>query len=57
MKTPIQLVIPAAGAGSRFREVGIATPKPLIPISGIPMIIWVITNFKLCLLLGTCHKC
>lgn len=48
MKTPIQLVIPAAGAGSRFREVGITTPKPLIPISGIPMIIWVITNFKLC---------
>lgn len=48
MKTPIQLVIPAAGAGSRFREVGITTPKPLIPISGIPMIIWVITNFDLC---------
>jgi NDP-sugar pyrophosphorylase family protein len=48
MKTPIQLVIPAAGAGSRFREVGIRTPKPLIPISGIPMIIWVIANFSLC---------
>jgi len=48
MTTPIQLVIPAAGAGSRFREVGILTPKPLIPISGIPMIIWVITNFELC---------
>ena len=47
MKTPIQLVIPAAGAGSRFREVGIITPKPLIPISGIPMIIWVIANFSL----------
>jgi NDP-sugar pyrophosphorylase family protein len=47
MNIPIQVVIPAAGAGSRFREVGVNTPKPLIPISGIPMIVWVITNFSL----------
>lgn len=43
----INVVIPAAGIGSRFRAVGIDTPKPLIPILGIPMICWVIGNFDL----------
>lgn len=43
----LNLVIPAAGMGSRFRATGISTPKPLIPILGIPMIGWVIANFKL----------
>ena len=43
----LNLVIPAAGLGSRFRAVGIETPKPLIPILGIPMVGWVIANFKL----------
>ena len=43
----INLVIPAAGLGSRFRAMGIETPKPLIPVLGIPMIGWVIANFQL----------
>jgi NDP-sugar pyrophosphorylase family protein len=43
----LNLVIPAAGLGSRFRAVGIETPKPMIPILGIPMIGWVIANFRL----------
>jgi hypothetical protein len=43
----IQLVIPAAGLGSRFASVGVNTPKPLIPIMDLPMIAWVIGNFKL----------
>lgn len=43
----INLVIPAAGLGSRFRTRGIETPKPLIEIKGIPMIAWVIGNFDL----------
>ena len=43
----LNLVIPAAGLGSRFRAVGIKTPKPLIPVLGIPMIGWVIANFQL----------
>jgi NDP-sugar pyrophosphorylase family protein len=43
----LNLVIPAAGMGSRFRATGIDTPKPLIPILGIPMIGWVIANFNL----------
>lgn len=43
----IQLVIPAAGLGSRFASIGVNTPKPLIPVMGLPMIAWVIGNFKL----------
>jgi NDP-sugar pyrophosphorylase family protein len=43
----LTLVIPAAGLGSRFRNVGVTTPKPLIPILEIPMLEWVIGNFKL----------
>ena len=43
----IQLVIPAAGLGSRFASIGVNTPKPLIPVMGLPMITWVIGNFKL----------
>jgi NDP-sugar pyrophosphorylase family protein len=43
----LNLVIPAAGMGSRFRATGVETPKPLIQILGIPMIGWVIANFNL----------
>ena len=42
----IQLVIPAAGLGSRFRITGETTPKPLIRVFGIPMALWVIANFE-----------
>ena len=45
MSKSLQLLIPAAGRGSRFAEVGFDLPKPLIPIWDIPMLIWVITNF------------
>jgi NDP-sugar pyrophosphorylase family protein len=47
LKKQIQLIIPAAGIGSRFRDVGISTPKPLIEVGGIPMLLWVIANFEL----------
>jgi NDP-sugar pyrophosphorylase family protein len=43
----INLVLPAAGLGSRFREVGELTPKPLINVFDIPMILWVLMNFPL----------
>ena len=46
-RRPIQLVIPAAGNGIRFREAGYKNIKPLIPVHGIPMINWVIGNFDL----------
>jgi NDP-sugar pyrophosphorylase family protein len=43
----INLVLPAAGLGSRFREVGEARPKPLITVFDLPMIMWVLMNFPL----------
>jgi len=43
----INLVLPAAGIGSRFRESGELTPKPLIKVFGVPMILWVLLNFPL----------
>ncbi len=30
-------ILPMAGRGSRFAEVGVTTPKPLIPVDGQPM--------------------
>lgn len=47
MSNRLNLILPAAGLGSRFREVGETRPKPLIPVFGIPMIMWVLLNFKL----------
>lgn len=43
----VHLVLPAAGLGSRFRDVGEVTPKPLIKVFDIPMILWVLLNFPL----------
>lgn len=43
----INLVLPAAGLGSRFRDVGETRPKPLIPVFDLPMIMWVLMNFPL----------
>lgn len=41
---PINVVIPMAGQGSRFKQEGYTVPKPLINILGRPMISWVIGN-------------
>ena len=43
----INLVLPAAGLGNRFRALGEHRPKPLIPVFEIPMILWVLLNFPL----------
>ncbi len=40
----MNIVIPMAGAGSRFVEAGYPEPKPFIPINGRPMIEHVIEN-------------
>lgn len=40
----LNIVIPMAGAGSRFKVAGYTDPKPLIPIYGKPMIKLVIDN-------------
>lgn len=42
----LNIVIPMAGAGSRFAKVGYTLPKPLIPVKGVPMIQLVINNLK-----------
>ncbi|EDX79078.1 Nucleotidyl transferase family [Brevundimonas sp. BAL3] len=41
---PINIVIPAAGEGSRFRTAGYAKPKPFIDVEGTPMIEHVLRN-------------
>lgn len=42
----INIVIPMAGAGSRFAEAGYEKPKPFIDVAGKPMIIRVLENLK-----------
>jgi len=42
--TPVTIVIPMAGNGSRFTKAGYPDPKPLIPVRGRPMISWVVDN-------------
>ena len=42
----LNIVIPMAGAGSRFADAGYLDPKPLIEVKGIPMIQLVIRNLK-----------
>jgi len=40
----INIVIPMAGEGSRFKELGYDKPKPFIDVNGKPMIIRVLEN-------------
>ncbi|TFF33868.1 glycosyltransferase family 2 protein [Pseudomonas sp. RIT623] len=42
----LNIVIPMAGAGSRFSKAGYVDPKPLIKIHGVPMIRVVIENLR-----------
>lgn len=42
----LTIVVPMAGRGSRFADVGYADPKPLIPVQGKPMIQRVIENLS-----------
>lgn len=42
----LNIVIPMAGAGSRFASAGYKDPKPLIPVNGVPMIRVVIENLR-----------
>jgi HAD superfamily hydrolase (TIGR01509 family) len=42
----VEIVIPMAGLGSRFSDVGYVDPKPLIKVNGKPMIQWVIENLS-----------
>lgn len=40
MSKRLKLIMPMAGNGSRFANVGITTPKPLIDIDGVPMFVF-----------------
>ena len=42
----LNIVLPIAGRGSRFADVGYALPKPLIPVHGKPMIEIVTNNIR-----------
>ncbi|NIG14637.1 glycosyltransferase family 2 protein [Pantoea sp. Cy-640] len=42
----INIVIPMAGAGSRFAKAGFKDPKPLIKVHGVPMVKLVVNNLK-----------
>jgi NDP-sugar pyrophosphorylase family protein len=42
----LNIVLPIAGRGSRFRDAGYSLPKPLIPVHGIPMIEAVARNVR-----------
>lgn len=44
----MQLLIPAAGAGSRFSKAGYTLPKPLIDVNGKPMLRRVLDNLAWC---------
>ena len=45
--TKLNIVIPMAGAGSRFEKAGYTFPKPLIDVNGEPMIKTVIDNLNI----------
>jgi dTDP-glucose pyrophosphorylase len=42
----LEIIVPMAGAGSRFAIAGYKDPKPLIPIHGVPMLRLVIENLR-----------
>lgn len=43
----MNVVMPMAGRGSRFADIGIATPKPLIDVRGRPMYAWAMESLPL----------
>ncbi len=43
----LNILIPAAGAGSRFADAGFTFPKPLIEVNGKPMIQTVVDNLNI----------
>ena len=45
-KAQMNIVIPMAGAGSRFVNAGYKTPKPFIDVLGKPMIVRVMENLS-----------
>lgn len=61
----VNILIPMAGAGSRFAKAGFKDPKPLIKVFGKPMVQWAmksfdflnkIKNYKLIFVISTEHN-
>lgn len=46
MKHELALIVPAAGRGSRFAEIGIKAPKPLIELAGRPFFWWSVESVR-----------
>lgn len=46
--TPLPVVLPAAGRGTRLRAVAPDTPKVLLPLGGRPMIDWCLDELRRC---------
>lgn len=46
MSSDVNIVIPMAGRGERFKRAGFDVPKPLIDVCGRPMINWVLASFE-----------
>lgn len=44
----MQLIVPAAGLGQRFADAGYSLPKPLVEVSGLPMIVRVVRDLPTC---------
>jgi NDP-sugar pyrophosphorylase family protein len=42
----LTIVIPMAGLGSRFAQAGYTTPKPLLPVHGVPMVELVVSSLR-----------
>lgn len=45
----MNVVMPLAGRGARFKEIGIDVPKPLISVAGRPMYAWAMESLPLAL--------
>jgi dTDP-glucose pyrophosphorylase len=45
----VNIVMPMAGRGSRFAQIGVTTPKPLIDVRGKPMYAWATDGLPLAL--------
>ena len=46
MNTPLQVLMPMGGLGSRFTKAGFTTPKPLIEVDGKPMFMRALESFR-----------
>ena len=42
----LHIIMPMAGEGSRFKQVGIYTPKPLIKANGVPFFVRALSSVK-----------